>query len=100
MEHLRSIKARTSDPSIGSMAEGTGRGESLSIWFFVGILTLAYGVVLLPYGAYEWFGGQRGAATVLAATLHPTFWWGLLLFLFGGFYTLRYRPRPDDKDVA
>ncbi len=33
------------------MAEGTGRGDALSIWFFVGIMTLAYGVVLLPYGA-------------------------------------------------
>ena len=37
------------------MAEGTGRGEMLSIWFFVGIMTLAYGVVLLPYGAWEWW---------------------------------------------
>jgi hypothetical protein len=77
------------------MAEGTGRGESLSIWFFVGIMTLAYGVVLLPYGAYEWFGGHE-ADTVLN-NLHATFWWGLLMFLFGLFYTLRYRPRPGDK---
>jgi hypothetical protein len=78
------------------MAEGTGRGEALSIWFFVGIMTLAYGVVLLPYGAYEWFGGHE-ADTVLN-NLHPTFWWGLLLFLFGGFYTAKYRPRPGDEN--
>jgi len=31
------------------MAEGTGRGESFSIWFFVGVMTLAYGIVLWPY---------------------------------------------------
>jgi hypothetical protein len=31
------------------MAEGTGRGEMLSIWFFVGGLMLIYGVVLTPY---------------------------------------------------
>lgn len=78
------------------MAEGTGRGEALSIWFFVGIMTLAYGVVLLPYGAYAWFAGHE-APTVLNR-LHPTFWWGILLTLFGGFYTFRYRPRPQDKD--
>jgi len=78
------------------MAEGTGRGEALSIWFFVGIMTLAYGAVLLPYGAYEWFGGHE-ANTVLN-NLHPTFWWGLLLFFFGAFYTMRYRPRPGDKN--
>jgi len=80
------------------MAEGTGRGESLSIWFFVGVMTLSYGVVLLPYGAWAWFSG-REAATVLNH-LHTTFWWGLLLFLFGSFYTFKYRPRPGDKEKA
>jgi hypothetical protein len=28
--------------------------------------------------------------------LHPTFWWGLLLALFGAFYTLKFRPRRGD----
>ncbi len=76
------------------MAEGTGRGDALSIWFFVGIMTLAYGLVLLPYGAWEWFGGHE-ARTVLN-NLHPTFWWGVLLTIFGAFYTLRFRPRAGD----
>ena len=80
------------------MAEGTGRGESLSIWFFVGIMTLAYGIVLLAYGAWAWFSGHE-APTVLNY-LHPTFWWGLLLTVFGGFYTLRFLPRGGDKNKA
>jgi uncharacterized membrane protein len=79
------------------MAQGTGRGEVLSIWFFVGIMTLAYGIVLLPYGAWEWFGGHE-PAVAFGTQFHPTFWWGLLMFLFGLFYTLKYRPRPEDKD--
>jgi len=78
------------------MAEGTGSGESLSIWFFVGSLTLVYGLVLLPYGAWAW-ASHHEAPTVLG-TLHPTFWWGLLLTLFGGFYTLRFRPRAGDAN--
>lgn len=78
------------------MAEGTGRGETLSIWFFVGIMTLVYGLVLLVYGAYAWFGGHE-IATVKYSELHPTFWWGLLLTLFGGFYTLRFRPNRGDE---
>ena len=78
------------------MAEGTGRGDALSIWFFVGIMTLLYGLALLPYGAWEWFGNHE-APTVLNQ-LHPTFWWGLLLCLFGGFYTLKFRPRPGDEN--
>jgi hypothetical protein len=77
------------------MAEGTGRRESLSIWFFVGIMTLAYGIVLLPYGAYEWVGHHE-ANTVLN-TLHPTFWWGMVILLFGLFYTLKFRPRSANK---
>jgi hypothetical protein len=72
------------------MAEGTGRGEALSIWFFVGMITLLYGLVLVPYGAYAWFGHHE-APTVLH-NLHPTFWWGLLLLIFGAAYTLKYRP--------
>ena len=63
------------------MAQGTGRGELLSIWFFVGVMTLSYGIVLFPYGAWEWFGGHE-PGTVLHE-LHRTFWWGLLLFVFG-----------------
>jgi hypothetical protein len=70
-----------------------GRGESLSIWFFCGILTLGYGIVLLAQATLEHFRGfgQQPPATVLA-NLHPTFWWGVLLFVFGAFYTVRFRP--------
>jgi hypothetical protein len=78
------------------MAEGTGRGESLSIWFFVGMMMLSYGVVLLPYGAWAWFSNHE-ANTVLHQ-LHPTFWWGMLITIFGGYYTARFRPRRGDKD--
>jgi len=63
---------------------------ALSIWFFVGILTLAYGVVLVGTGVYE-FWHPLGAAIVLS-DLHATLWWGILMTLFGGFYTIRFRP--------
>ncbi len=65
------------------------KGESLSIWFFCGILMLAYGIVLIGTGIYEHFGHQPH--TVLA-NLEPTFWWGVFLFLFGSFYTVKFRP--------
>ncbi len=53
------------------MAEGTGRGESLSIWFFVGGLTLLYGIVLLPYGAWAWI--THNEVHTKLYQLHPTF---------------------------
>ena len=72
------------------MAEGTVRGESLSIWFFVGGLALTYGAVLTAYGAWAWSSGNE-APTVLN-TLHPTFWWGVVMTLFGGYFALTFRP--------
>ena len=70
-----------------------GRRETLSIWFFCGILTLGYGTVLVLQALLEHFHllGQRPPSTVLA-NLHPTFWWGACLFLFGLFYTVKFRP--------
>jgi hypothetical protein len=85
------------------MGEGTGKGESLSIWFFVGVMSLLYGLALLPYGAWEWLSNHPPANEVLLPFLlhlHPTFWWGLLLTAFGGFYTIKFRPRSGDAGKA
>ena len=67
--------------------------ESLSNWFFCGILTLGYGIVLVGQALLEHFHllGQQPPTTVLAH-LHPTFWWGMCLLVFGAFYTIRFRP--------
>jgi hypothetical protein len=67
----------------------------LSIWFFCGILMLADGLVLLGQGIFERLGHEP--ATVLA-NLQPTLWWGVLLTLFGGFYTVRFRPVAHSVD--
>ena len=61
----------------------------LSIWFFCGILMLAYGVVLIFTGIIEF---HHPPPTVLAH-LHPTLWWGLLMAAFGGIYTIKYWPK-------
>jgi hypothetical protein len=49
--------------------------------------------VLLLTGICEQYGlfGMHQPTTVLA-DLHPTFWWGLCLFVFGLFYTVKFRP--------
>ncbi len=72
---------------------GAHPSESLSIWFFCGILTLGYGVVLTLTGIAEHFNllGLHQPNTVLA-NLQPTLWWGIFLLLFGLFYTVKFRP--------
>lgn len=67
---------------------GARARKELSIWFFCGILMLAYGLVLLVQGYIDL---SHPPATVLAE-LHPTLKWGVLLTLFGAFYTVVYRP--------
>jgi hypothetical protein len=65
----------------------------LSIWFFCGILMLAYGLVLVVTGIFEF--NQPPPNEVLLPwleTLHPTLWWGGVLTVFGLFYSVRFRP--------
>lgn len=76
-------------PHLTQHASAAAPRQTLSIWFFCGILMLAYGVVLVVTGALEF---NHPPPTVLAS-LHPTLWWGAVLSLFGLFYTLRFRPR-------
>jgi hypothetical protein len=79
-------KPHPSVPSLDTPPADTH--ESLSIWFFCGILTLGYGIVLVIQGILDLSNPPH---TVLAE-LHPTLLWGSVLFLFGAFYTIRFRP--------
>jgi len=62
--------------------------QQLSIWFFVGLLCLLYGIVLVLTGIAEF----AHPPNVVLANLHATFWWGLLMTAFGAFYIVRFRP--------
>ena len=76
-------------PGTSSAAAPGHEGKAaLSIWFFVGALCLMYGLVLLPLGIYQF----HHPPDVVLPALHATFWWGLLLTVFGGFYAVRFRP--------
>ena len=65
----------------------------LSIWFFCGILMLAYGLVLVITGIIELHNHPANEVLLpWLEALHPTLWWGLLLTAVGGFYSVRFRP--------
>jgi hypothetical protein len=66
-----------------------GKDSMLPVWFFIGLLLLAYGVIILFTAAREW---SHPPAVVLSR-LHPGVWGGIILILIGGFYALRFRPR-------
>jgi hypothetical protein len=60
----------------------------IPVWFFVGVLLLLYGVMIFMKGIFEW---SNPPDTILS-NLHPTFWWGILLIILGGIFTLTHRP--------
>jgi len=64
--------------------------QSLSIWFFVGVLMLSCGGIIFAQGIYEFW--HPLPSSIILSNLHPAFWWGLLMTLFGAFYTIRFRP--------
>ena len=68
------------------MSEGP---RMIPVWFFVGIILLIYGVIVLATGIYEL---SHPPSTVLA-NLHPELWWGALLTIVGAAYFYLYRPK-------
>jgi hypothetical protein len=65
------------------------RHHIIPVWFFVGLLLLIYGALILASGIAEW---QNPPPTVLA-NLHAPVWWGGLMVVLGGTYINMFRPR-------
>jgi hypothetical protein len=66
------------------------RPGMLSIWFFIGLLLLSYGVLILGAGIYEYMNPP--AHPLVLAELHAGIWWGALLIVMGVLYTVKFRP--------
>ena len=61
----------------------------IPVWFFVGVLLLIYGVMILVSGLAEW---SQPPDTVLA-NLHAPVWWGVIMIAIGGTYVRKFYPR-------
>ena len=66
------------------------RAGMISIWFFIGVLLLIYGVLILGAGIYDL--SNPAAHPVVMSELHAGIWWGALLIALGVVYSLRFRP--------
>ena len=60
----------------------------IPVWFFVGVLLLIYGVLILASGIYDW----STPGDVVLANLHAPVWWGGLLVVLGIIYCAMFRP--------
>jgi len=58
------------------------------VWFFVGLLLLIYGCLILATGLAEWSNPPQ----TIRAELHAPVWWGGLLVALGGVYCYFFAP--------
>jgi hypothetical protein len=63
--------------------------EMKPIWYFVGLILLVTGALILCSGLYQIFNPPI-IKTVLAET-RPNLWWGAFMILFGGAMFLKTR---------
>ncbi|MBV9765928.1 MAG: hypothetical protein JOZ48_13865 [Acidobacteriaceae bacterium] len=63
----------------------------ISIWFFIGVLLTAYGVIITATGIYEL--GSPPANPPVLANLHTSIWWGAVLLVIGLIYFIRFFPK-------
>jgi hypothetical protein len=63
--------------------------DLIPVWFFVGLLLGAYGLLIFASGLAEL---SNPPATVLA-NLHAPVWWGAVMMVVGGAYCFAFRPR-------
>jgi hypothetical protein len=73
-----------------------GREHFISIWYFIGLLLLAYGVLITGAGIYELF--IPADRQVAMAHLHAGIWWGTLLLVLGGLYCYHFSPGKAGRD--
>jgi len=64
----------------------------IPVWFFVGVLFVIYGVLILISGLVHWSHPAQG---VELANLHAPVWWGALLIVLGTIYCAKYYPRSE-----
>ncbi len=65
--------------------------RDVSIWFFAGVMLLAYGIVIFLAGIWEI--GHPLAHPPVLSRLHASIWWGGMLAIAGLVYTLKYWPK-------
>jgi hypothetical protein len=63
----------------------------IQIWFFSGLLLLAYGVLISATGIWEL--SHPLANPPVLNSLHAPIWWGGMMAVAGLIYVLRFRPR-------
>jgi len=63
----------------------------IPVWFFVGLLLLVYGILILASGLME--SGNAATTEAEKLKLAAPIWWGGVMTVFGGIYVAIFRPK-------
>jgi hypothetical protein len=77
-------------PRYNRLVNQPGGKAMIPIWFFIGLLLIVYGFLIMGQGMWELFNPP--ARTVVLAELKASIWWGALILVIGGIYAGRYSP--------
>jgi hypothetical protein len=67
----------------------------ISIWFFIGVLVLVYGLIILGWGMIS--GGHAATGRPIALSdLRADLWMGGFMTVAGAFYTFKFAPKRKD----
>jgi hypothetical protein len=91
----QAVTTKTTHEEAGQNKETPSEQGRISIWFFVGILLLVYGVLILGAGIHDRI--DPPAQQPVLAELHAGIWWGGLITILGGIYSYRFFPRKDSR---
>jgi hypothetical protein len=65
--------------------------ESISIWFFAGVLFFVYGVIITAEGVWEL--SHPPVHPPVLFSLHAPIWGGAMMGVAGFVYAIHFRPR-------
>ncbi len=68
--------------------------KMISIWFFIGLVLLVYGLLIIAAGIYDLINPAK--LRVVLADLHAGVWWGALLVVLGVIYVVKFKPRKSN----
>jgi hypothetical protein len=64
--------------------------RQIPIWFFIGLVLLIYGLLIMGTGLYHLFVPPEHKVALYK--LHADLWWGAVITVLGGFYVLCFNP--------
>ena len=69
----------------------TEKRGMISIWFFIGIMLVCCGALVLGSGLYQY--AVPPEHPLVLAELHAGIWWGAVLLAAGLFYAIHFSPK-------